>query len=90
MIALSGIEDTDGIERQNPFLEIASGVKCAVMTVQNAIPRYSPMMLIAARPQSTYERTPEFNTLLESAVKSNPRVRLLSMAFDGVFRKLTM
>ncbi|KAI9913330.1 hypothetical protein PsorP6_005485 [Peronosclerospora sorghi] len=42
------------------------------------------MKLIAARPQSSNECTPEFNTLLESAVKSNPRVRLLSMAFDGV------
>ncbi|KAI9905778.1 hypothetical protein PsorP6_014073 [Peronosclerospora sorghi] len=84
MIALSGIEDTDGIERQNPFLDIASEVKCAVMTVQNASPRYSPMKLIASRPQSTNECTPELNTLLESAVKSNPRVRLLSIAFDGV------
>ncbi|KAI9910511.1 hypothetical protein PsorP6_010244 [Peronosclerospora sorghi] len=84
MIALSGIEDTDGIERQNPFLDIASEVKCAVMTVQNASPRYSPMKLIVARPQSTNECTPEFNTLLESAVKSNPRVRPLSMVFDGV------
>ncbi|KAI9908664.1 hypothetical protein PsorP6_016370 [Peronosclerospora sorghi] len=84
MIALSGIEDTDGIERQNPFLDIASEVKCAVMTVQNASPRYFPMKLIAARPQSTNDCTPEFNTLLESAVKSNPRVRLLSMAFNGV------
>ncbi|KAI9909206.1 hypothetical protein PsorP6_015257 [Peronosclerospora sorghi] len=84
MIALSGIEDTDDIERQNRFLDIASEVKCAVMTVQNASPRYSPMKFIAARPQSTNESTPEFNTLLESAVKSNPRVRLLSMEFDGV------
>ncbi|KAI9908513.1 hypothetical protein PsorP6_003921 [Peronosclerospora sorghi] len=84
MIALSGIEDTDGIEQQNPFLHIASEVKCAVMTVQNASPRNSPMKLFAARPQSTNECTPEFNTLLESAVKSNPRVRLLYMAFDGV------
>ncbi|KAI9895234.1 hypothetical protein PsorP6_019322 [Peronosclerospora sorghi] len=84
MIALSGIEDTDGIERQNPFLDIASEVTCSVMTVQNASPRYSHTNLIAARPQSTNECTPEFNTLLELVVKSNPRVRLLSMAFGGV------
>ncbi|KAI9909473.1 hypothetical protein PsorP6_014789 [Peronosclerospora sorghi] len=42
------------------------------------------MKLIATRPHSTNKCTPEFITLLESAVKSHPRVRLLSMAFDGV------
>ncbi|KAI9907567.1 hypothetical protein PsorP6_003994 [Peronosclerospora sorghi] len=76
MIALSGIEEMMALKGKIFFLTSPRRLKCK--------PRYSPMKHIAARPQSTNECTPEFNTLLESAVKSDPRVRLLSMAFDGV------
>eukprot|EP00918_Siedleckia_nematoides_P088550 GHVU01194672.1.p1 GENE.GHVU01194672.1~~GHVU01194672.1.p1 ORF type:complete len:579 (-),score=57.81 GHVU01194672.1:2162-3751(-) len=64
--------------------ELASEVKCYIVTTQNAVSGVSPMTLIAAKPQVTNESDPAFNQRVVSAVEGCERVNLISVAADGL------
>ncbi|KAI9911754.1 hypothetical protein PsorP6_009349 [Peronosclerospora sorghi] len=63
--------------------ELASAVKCAVLSAQNGRSGAFPMTLLAALPQSTSELS-DFNEYIVDIVTSLDDVRLVSVSCDGL------
>eukprot|EP00918_Siedleckia_nematoides_P003887 GHVU01008727.1.p1 GENE.GHVU01008727.1~~GHVU01008727.1.p1 ORF type:complete len:875 (+),score=105.20 GHVU01008727.1:109-2625(+) len=63
---------------------LATEAKCYLLTTHDIVEGISPMRLIAARPQSTNERTQEYNVETVNAVSRSPHLFLVSVAADGL------
>eukprot|EP00918_Siedleckia_nematoides_P004456 GHVU01009917.1.p1 GENE.GHVU01009917.1~~GHVU01009917.1.p1 ORF type:complete len:1028 (+),score=110.56 GHVU01009917.1:417-3500(+) len=63
---------------------LASEIKCYLLTTQNVVEGVSPMCMVAARPQSTNECTEDYNKRTVDTIKSSEHLSLVSVAVDGL------
>eukprot|EP00918_Siedleckia_nematoides_P032584 GHVU01070779.1.p1 GENE.GHVU01070779.1~~GHVU01070779.1.p1 ORF type:complete len:762 (+),score=80.80 GHVU01070779.1:258-2543(+) len=68
------------IDREN----LADEVKCFLVTSQDVVQCFSPVTMVAARPQSTNERDDAYNGRVVDAVVRSSHLNLVSVAADGL------
>eukprot|EP00918_Siedleckia_nematoides_P028014 GHVU01060261.1.p1 GENE.GHVU01060261.1~~GHVU01060261.1.p1 ORF type:complete len:584 (+),score=69.11 GHVU01060261.1:139-1890(+) len=64
--------------------DLATEIKCSLLSTQQPVPGITPVCLVAARPQSTNDVAPGYNAKVVAAVKSCKQIRLAAVAVDGL------
>ena len=77
---------SDGTEfmSTNNDLDLADEVKCFLLSAQNSKKECSPVKMITARSQSSNENCPDYNNLLIDTLVKHPKIKLISVSFDGL------
>ena len=64
--------------------DLAEEVKCFLLTAQNSKKSCSLVKMLTTRSQGSNDNCPEYNQLLLDTLSNHPKLKLLSVSFDGL------